>query len=55
MSSSRVNRLCLPIVFAALIVGVSASEELVSVMSTSATSERDGVTGFQAMAGSSKL
>ncbi|MDE0042208.1 MAG: ABC transporter substrate-binding protein [Candidatus Poribacteria bacterium] len=45
MSSSRVKQLFLMIVFAVLIVGVSACEELVSVLSISTTSATDGVTG----------
>lgn len=45
MSSSRVKQLFLVIVFAVLIVGVSACEELVSVLSINATSKTDGITG----------
>lgn len=45
MSSSRVKKLSSTLVFTVLIVGVSACEELVSVLSKRATSEIKGVTG----------
>ena len=45
MSTFRVKQLFLMMVLAVLIVGVSACEELVSVLSKDATSETDGVTG----------